>query len=408
MGPDACTRTSTSRPAGAWRYRMPPAPEPTRRPTRPSQSQPPVASNTCEVTHLSRPVAAGPSEAGIAWARERVEQSVPIHRLPKWEAVADREAEISLSECREDCTNPALLAEARSVFIKEGRCREDVRPAFVAALIYERRYSARLMTLLRDRGGYYGSDDEWLPAAQFRWPDRTGRLLQQLATASGRDGGAFASLRADGDGFLVLDGALSEEEASAARAELSHMDSQGQFKRVESQSSVRHDRIGWVGIDRLALISMPALGLVARLLRALPAEVEAQLGQHDRSWRLRVPTRLQAAVYDGSRERPSHYHRHYDASHDIPMGRRNPRRLTCILYLNSGWDAARDGGALRVYHPKRAGEAAADERHVDVAPVAGRLVLFDSRRVEHEVRQAYAPRWALTLWAGVEVGDDER
>ena len=203
----------------------------------------------------------------------------------------------------------------------------------------------------------------------------------------------------------MLDDALSEAEVAAARAELVLLDSQGQFRRVDAQTAVRQDRVGWLGVDRLSLVSMPALGLVARLLRALPAEVESQLGRQDRSWRLRVPTRLQAAVYDGSCERPSNYRRHFDATPDNRMGRRNPRRLTCILYLNSGWDVARDGGALRVYYPRAPGETV--ERHLDVAPVAGRLVLFDSRRVEHEVRQTFAARWALTLWAGVDVSEGE-
>ena len=82
---------------------------------------------------------------------------------------------------------------------------------------------------------------------------------------------------------------------------------------------------------------------------------------------------------------------------------------TCILYLNPGWDVERDGGALRVYYPDdrmpRTGLGAPREPYLDVSPVAGRLIVFDSRRVEHEVRQTYAARWALTLWAGMAMED---
>ena len=69
-----------------------------------------------------------------------------------------------------------------------------------------------------------------------------------------------------------------------------------------------------------------------------------------------------------------------------------------------------DGGALRVYYPAEGsavhGPAAAPvdeeaERFVDVAPLAGRLVIFDSRRVAHEVRPTYGERWAVTLWAQI-------
>jgi SM-20-related protein len=53
----------------------------------------------------------------------------------------------------------------------------------------------------------------------------------------------------------------------------------------------------------------------------------------------------------------------------------------------------RDGGALRAYLPSRKpGE------FVDIAPRAGRLLVFDSVGIEHEVLPTYAPRMALTLW----------
>ena len=115
----------------------------------------------------------------------------------------------------------------------------------------------------------------------------------------------------------------------------------------------------------------------------------------DATWRLAVPKSLQAAVYEGTRERPSYYRRHTDATRGARLCANNPRRLTCILYLNPAWDGEKHGGALRVYHPH-----ANPERYVDVQPIAGRLVVFDSTIVEHEVRPTYGTRWALTMWAG--------
>ena len=70
---------------------------------------------------------------------------------------------------------------------------------------------------------------------------------------------------------------------------------------------------------------------------------------------------------------------------------------TCICYLNEeDWDVERDGGALRAYYPPTSPKAGT---HVDVTPKAGRVLLFDSCTVEHEVRPTYATRSALTLWA---------
>jgi SM-20-related protein len=62
------------------------------------------------------------------------------------------------------------------------------------------------------------------------------------------------------------------------------------------------------------------------------------------------------------------------------------RRLTATLYLDSSW-TAEDGGALRA-----AGR--------DTAPFGGRLVVFRSDVVEHEVLPPRRQRVALTAWFG--------
>ncbi len=63
------------------------------------------------------------------------------------------------------------------------------------------------------------------------------------------------------------------------------------------------------------------------------------------------------------------------------------RRLTAIAYLNPGWKPA-DGGQLRLHA----------EPAVDLAPLFGRLVVFLSAKVEHEVLPTWAPRLAVTAW----------
>ncbi len=77
------------------------------------------------------------------------------------------------------------------------------------------------------------------------------------------------------------------------------------------------------------------------------------------------------------------YARHRDAFRVDPR-----RRLTAILYLNPGWTPD-DGGLLRVFEP---------EGPREVAPVGGRLVVFLSERLEHEVLPARAVRFAATAW----------
>ena len=73
-------------------------------------------------------------------------------------------------------------------------------------------------------------------------------------------------------------------------------------------------------------------------------------------------------------------------------GTSNGRRLTCLFYLNEDWKEG-DGGELVVY--ERGGKVVKDK----VQPVADRLVLFWSDdRVPHEVLEAKADRFTVTIW----------
>lgn len=78
---------------------------------------------------------------------------------------------------------------------------------------------------------------------------------------------------------------------------------------------------------------------------------------------------------------------HYQPHRDALRGDR-ARRVTAILYLNAEWQAA-DGGCLRVHTPGKAR---------DIEPRGGRLVVFLSDRVLHEVRPGRATRLAATAW----------
>ncbi|KAL1510936.1 hypothetical protein AB1Y20_005764 [Prymnesium parvum] len=119
-----------------------------------------------------------------------------------------------------------------------------------------------------------------------------------------------------------------------------------------------------------------------RRLCGVPALVE----QHGWPRPLCVPPLLQLATYAGG----AHYTKHLDSNE---WEQANWREITILLYLNDGWDAARHGGCLRVYPPE-GGQAR------DVEPISGRLVLFQSRHVPHEVLPCTqgAERLAVTLW----------
>ena len=69
------------------------------------------------------------------------------------------------------------------------------------------------------------------------------------------------------------------------------------------------------------------------------------------------------------------------------------RKLSIICYLNADWQES-DGGRLALYLPETDGS----ERTVIINPVGGRLVCFDSGRLEHEVLPATRERLGLTGW----------
>lgn len=99
----------------------------------------------------------------------------------------------------------------------------------------------------------------------------------------------------------------------------------------------------------------------------------------------------------------AHYVKHLD--NDVtdsntrlgPPGQRIcDREITAIVYLNENWNDDVDGGMLRLYPSTT--EETPQPPPIDIAPEAGRIVLFQSRLVEHEVLPAFRERWALSAW----------
>mgnify|MGYP006287071371 CR=1 FL=1 len=67
---------------------------------------------------------------------------------------------------------------------------------------------------------------------------------------------------------------------------------------------------------------------------------------------------------------------------------RNFRKLSFVIYLNPEWQPA-DGGELLLYR---------DSKILSISPLAGKLVVFRSDEVEHEVALTNKPRYSITGW----------
>lgn len=65
-----------------------------------------------------------------------------------------------------------------------------------------------------------------------------------------------------------------------------------------------------------------------------------------------------------------------------------------MIYLNpADWDASALGGCLRVFRPACLGGGS-----VDVEPLPGRLVVFLSGAIDHEVLPSFGLRVAISSW----------
>ncbi|KAL1515308.1 hypothetical protein AB1Y20_001940 [Prymnesium parvum] len=249
---------------------------------------------------------------------------------------------------------------------------------------FERGFANLLLQAMQAHGAFWGGADA-VPAPRCG-AARAARLVPLRAVRQ---------LMAEG--LVVIDGALSAAELHAAREEVRRMHERAELRPVGFQHAVRNDHVGWVEEGGREAEGVPALSAAVRLLRAVPAEVQKHTG-----WELSVPRKVMVAVYAGRDGEPSFYKRHFDCRDP----RTNPRRLTAILYLNEGWDAERDGGCLRAFTP--ATHAHADGRtYEDIAPIGGRLCVFRSCTIEHEVRPCFATRMALTLWVSGGDAPDE-
>eukprot|EP00428_Durinskia_dybowskii_P025272 CAMPEP_0170236966 /NCGR_PEP_ID=MMETSP0116_2-20130129/18232_1 /TAXON_ID=400756 /ORGANISM="Durinskia baltica, Strain CSIRO CS-38" /LENGTH=553 /DNA_ID=CAMNT_0010487767 /DNA_START=98 /DNA_END=1757 /DNA_ORIENTATION=- len=131
--------------------------------------------------------------------------------------------------------------------------------------------------------------------------------------------------------------------------------------------------------------SCPATMEVVQSLCGLPFVLEECLGLE-----LAVPTSVMAACYPPT----ASYKMHLDSYALQGVESDVPRKVTILLYCNPEWSSG-DGGVLRVWAPFDPGKGP----HRDIEPRAGRLVVFMSEEVWHEVTESRSERYALTLWA---------
>jgi SM-20-related protein len=107
-----------------------------------------------------------------------------------------------------------------------------------------------------------------------------------------------------------------------------------------------------------------------------------------------------------------YYHCHRDGVHEsiwelgllqyLKLACYRARVVTIILYLNDSlvWEEENHGGCLRIYDGTDIKDdyGSTCNEVVNISPLGGRLVLFDSQRILHEVIPTFKDRFAVTIW----------
>ncbi|GMI11107.1 hypothetical protein TrLO_g10095 [Triparma laevis f. longispina] len=139
------------------------------------------------------------------------------------------------------------------------------------------------------------------------------------------------------------------------------------------------------GVRKINASVMGKFGALKSVLESIDKFVFEELSKKDeRLSRITSRSDAMLAVYPGSGSR---FQKHVDNTAN------DGRRLTVLLYLNlEGW-TKENGGFLRVW-----GKDSSTNGPRDVMPLGGRIAMFYSDKVPHEVTAALESRYAMTVW----------
>lgn len=178
-------------------------------------------------------------------------------------------------------------------------------------------------------------------------------------------------------GYAVADQFLSQAEVNNILTEGKFQASADEFKKagignkqsLQIQEAIRGDYIKWLDKTTSPGAVQVYLNRLDALIKFLNQALFLSLKDFE----------VHQTVYPIG----SYYKRHLDQ-----FKKDDHRKLSVILYLNTDW-IAEQGGQLRMYLP---------DQPKDFLPLAGRLVIFRSDEIEHEVLPATRERLSITGW----------
>lgn len=176
-------------------------------------------------------------------------------------------------------------------------------------------------------------------------------------------------------GYGIIDGFLSEEEITQLNKSLTdHYQAQefkqaGISKNQDVVKSIRGDEIMWLERNNANTIETEFLNRLEEFMSYVNYTCFLGLRSYE--------------IHYASYPVGTFYKRHLDKFRND-----SGRKLSFICYINQQWEPE-NGGELVLYLP--------DKDEV-VLPLGGRLVVFESDKIEHEVLPANRERRSLTGW----------
>lgn len=212
-------------------------------------------------------------------------------------------------------------------------------------------------------------------------------------------------------GILIIDDVLTANELKAARMDLQILLDGDSFQRTDQHSDeIRTDSTCLISETISNQTVTLGIGMrdALRVVRSVPLElINKGSGAQSQSYGVPLSNQLSSYNSTGSHYKPHRDTPDYSGYHPLQwllQAGLNERETTIILYLNdANWDSGVEhDGCLRCFIGSDADDetGASAKEILYIAPKGGRLVIFDSKVLLHEVCPCSKQRSAITCWVG--------
>jgi len=182
-------------------------------------------------------------------------------------------------------------------------------------------------------------------------------------------------------GYAVCDDFLEPHEVENLLATFAKRYQSGKFREASIGKQSEAHKAALIRGDEILWLETNSIDVAERMLLNKNQAFVDYLNQT--CYLGIVDTEIHFAKYDIGK----FYRRHRDT-----FQAQKGRILSVIYYLNLNW-IPKNGGNLIIYTSENG-----IEKGIVIEPLAGRLVCFESEKLEHEVSETFAERFSITGW----------